>query len=196
MQIYGSFTSPFVRHCRIALAQAQQRVNLECEFIETDQAASAKLSPTQKVPYLVDGDLTLSDSTAILKYLREKSAGTFLHDIRDCELFCMVNTVLDASVNVFFMERLDGLKAADSKYLTRHNNRIHSALKEMNSLELPQLINDQQPLSDGHIRLACYLDWALFRHRITLDRLDNLNNFLQAARQWPVFANTAPPADA
>lgn len=196
MKIYGSFTSPFVRHCRIALAQIQHRCDLPCEFTETDQVASATLSPTQKVPYLEDGDLTLSDSSAILKYLREKSGETFLQDIREYELFCMVNTVLDASVNVFFMERLDGLKAADSKYLTRHNNRINSALKEMNSLELPLQVSNLQPLSDSHIRLACYLDWAIFRGRITLDGLDNLNSFLHAARQWPDFADTAPPANA
>lgn len=196
MKIYGSFTSPFVRHCRIALAQVQSSRDLPCEFIETDQVASATLSPTQKVPYLVDGDLTLSDSSAILKYLRESSGEAFLQDIRDYELFCMVNTVLDASVNVFFMERLDGFKAADSKYLTRHNNRINSALKEMNNLDLPLQVNDKQPLSDGHIRLACYLDWAVFRRRIALDGLDNLNRFLHAARQWPVFSETAPPATA
>lgn len=191
MKIYGSFTSPFVRHCRIALAQIQSQHDLPCEFIETDQTASALLSPTQKVPYLIDGDLKLSDSSSILKYLREMSGATFLADIRDYELFCMVNTVLDASVTVFFMERFDGLKAANSKCLTRHNNRINSALKEMNSLNLPT-VNSDESLTDGQLRLACYLDWALFRDRITLDGLDNLKQFLHNVRQIPVFSATAP----
>lgn len=47
MELYGSYTSPFVRHCRIALLQTQQ----DCQFIETDAQQSATLSPTKKVPY-------------------------------------------------------------------------------------------------------------------------------------------------
>lgn len=192
MKIYGSFTSPFVRHCRIALVQAKQDHGLECEFIETDHAASAGLSPTQKVPYLVDGDIALTDSASILKHLRDKSGQSFMSDVCDYDLFCMVNTVLDASVNVFFIERLDGLKPSDSKYLQRHQDRIGSALKEMNELALPTAL----PLTDGQIRLACYLDWALFRDRITLDGLANLQAFLELARSWAVFSDTAPPEGA
>ena len=37
MKLYGSYTSPFVRHCRIVLLETQQ----SCEFIETDQTSSA-----------------------------------------------------------------------------------------------------------------------------------------------------------
>ena len=43
----------------------------EFEFIETDQSQSAELSPTKKVPFLQDGDIVLSDSSSILKYIRE-----------------------------------------------------------------------------------------------------------------------------
>lgn len=50
-------------------------------------SASTTLSPNKKLPYLIDGDLTLSDSSAILKYLRENSGESFLHDIRDYGIF-------------------------------------------------------------------------------------------------------------
>ena len=53
MKIYGSFTSPFVRHCRIVLLET----GLTCEFIEVDATQSAQISPTKKVPLLVDGDI-------------------------------------------------------------------------------------------------------------------------------------------
>ena len=41
MKLYGSYTSPFVRHVRIALLETQQAF----EFIETDQAGSSAQSP-------------------------------------------------------------------------------------------------------------------------------------------------------
>jgi len=43
LELYGSYTSPFVRHCRIALLES----GLAFTFVETDQVSSAKLSPTQ-----------------------------------------------------------------------------------------------------------------------------------------------------
>jgi len=193
MKFYGSFTSPFVRHCRIVLNELSAQGLIECEFIETDMAGSTKLSPTQKVPVLVDGELSLTDSASILKYLREKSGQAFLQAIEDFELFNQVNTVLDASVNVFMIERLDGLGPEDSKYLKRHNSRIASALDIINkSQSLPVAL----PMSDGELRLACYLDWAAFRGRIDITRWPRLAAFRDMARDWPAFAETAPPADA
>ena len=60
MQLYGSYTSPFVRHCRIALAQA----GISFDLVETDGAQSARLSPTSKVPFLKGDGISLTDSTS------------------------------------------------------------------------------------------------------------------------------------
>ncbi|RZA06776.1 MAG: hypothetical protein EOO68_04495 [Moraxellaceae bacterium] len=78
MKLYGSYTSPFVRHCRIAILETHG----ECEFIETDQAVSAAKSPTKRVPFFEDGEIFLTDSNAILKYLREKSGQIYLADMQ------------------------------------------------------------------------------------------------------------------
>lgn len=185
MKIYGSFTSPFVRHCRIALLET----NLVCEFIETDALQSAKLSPTQKVPLLVDGDLTLTDSSSILKYIREKAGLSFFTQIKDFELFNMTNTVMDACVNIFFLEKTDNIKLTDSKYLQRQNSRVLSGLEALNKMELAT----QLPLTDGQIRLACFLDWGIYRNRINLFELDNLAKLLELAKKDKAFADTAPP---
>ena len=56
MKLYGSFTSPFARHCRIVLLETGQA----CDFVETDYAASAAASPAKKVPFLQDGDIVTS----------------------------------------------------------------------------------------------------------------------------------------
>ena len=78
MKLYGSVTSPYVRHVRVALAQS----GFDYTFVEADYAMSAERSPTAKVPFFEDGDLTLTDSTSILKHVREKSGMEFLEDSR------------------------------------------------------------------------------------------------------------------
>ena len=187
MEIYGSFTSPFVRHCRIALLETQ----LVCTFIETDATQSAEISPTKKVPLLVDGELTLTDSSSILRYLREKAGATFMPDITDFELFNMTNTVMDACVNLFFLEKLDNISVEQSSYLARQKARVLSGLEALNEAPLAA----QLPLSDGRIRLACFLDWGVYRERIDLKPFTNLTRLLDVARTDKNFIKTMPPLD-
>lgn len=196
MKLYGSYTSPFVRHCRIALLEGQAQGTLDCEFIETDIVASGKLSPTKKVPFLTDSkdakEVELTDSASIVMYLREQSGQTFFNDAKDFNLFCNVNTVLDASVNLFFLELKDKILPEEGSYLARHKDRVESALSHMNE----STYSSQAPFTDGELRLACFLDWGLFRNRINIDGLDNLQALLKAARSYAIFAQTAPPVGA
>ncbi|MCE0555415.1 glutathione S-transferase family protein [Motilimonas sp. E26] len=185
MKLYGSFTSPYVRHCRIVLAQT----GLECEFIETDAVASAELSPTKKVPFLIDGNLTLTDSVVILKYLREKAGQTFFPDMMDFERFAMVNTVMDATVNIFFLEKQDNIQVNDSQYLQRQQGRVESGLACLNQT----VVTNKLPLSDGQLRLACFLDWGVYRQRINLAPYPALAELLTLANTDPLFTATAPP---
>jgi len=185
MKIYGSFTSPFVRHCRIALLETE----LVCEFIETDAQQSAVISPTKKVPLLVDGDITLTDSSTILRYLREKAEMPFMADIHDFELFNMTNTVMDACVNIFFLEKFDDITSEKSSYITRQKARVLSGLDALNEAEL----HAQLPLTDGLMRLACFLDWGIYRDRIDLKKLTNLTRLLDVARTDKNFIKTVPP---
>jgi len=196
MKLYGSYTSPFVRHCRIALLEGQAQGTLDCEFIETDIVASGKLSPTKKVPFLQDvnngKDIELTDSASILMYLREQSGQTFFNEANDFNLFCNVNTVLDASVNLFFLELKDNILPTEGSYLERHRERVLSALSYFNESRY----SSQAPFTDGELRLACFLDWGLFRKRISLEGLENLQALLNAARNYDVFSKTAPPEGA
>jgi glutathione S-transferase len=111
MKLYGSYTSPFVRHCRILLLES----GLPCEFIVTDGVASAAKSPTKKVPFLEDGELFLTDSCSIVKYLREKNMQAFCFTAIEYDRFCLVNTLLEATVNLFMLEK-DGILPAQSAY--------------------------------------------------------------------------------
>ena len=185
MKLFGSYTSPFVRHCRVAMAQGGH----EFEFVETDYDMSAAMSPTSKVPFLTDGDLTLTDSGSILKYLREKTGGQFLGDLADYELFAMTNTVLDATINLFLLEN-NGLTADQVPYLQRQLNRVQSGVQELN-----RRINPSAGIgSDSQLRCACYVDWAIFRNRVDFSNSHNLLELLEIANQDPMFRETAPPA--
>ncbi len=184
MKLYGSYTSPFVRHCRIALLET----GIDAEFIETDQANSATKSPTKRVPFLEDTTVNLTDSSSILKYLRELAGQTFLKSVTELDQFCLVNTALDSTVNLFFLER-DGVDIKQVEYAKRQAARIETSLAELNELSLPK----QPPYNDVHLRLACYLAWGLLRKRITLIPYKNLLAFLEGMNSYSPFTSTQPP---
>lgn len=187
MKLYGSLTSPYARHCRIALIES----GLDCELILKAPAEMRGVSPTARIPYLDVGDFQLSDSTSILKYLREKSGAQFIPSARELDLFCLSNTVLDSAISILMSKRLDGLEPVQSQYLTRQAARVESCLDDMERREL----STHLPLGDAEIRLACLLDWGLFRQLINLDERPRLQSFLEMARTWSAFSETAPPAD-
>ncbi len=192
MELYGSFTSPYVRHIRIALLES----GLPCQFIETDAVGSAILSPTQKVPYLKYSEngqeKHLSDSSAILKYIREKSGKTFFNDDKNTLAafndFCTANTLLDAAINLFYLEK-DGVTPTSSVYMARQQARLQTGLAELNKLTF----SSAAPFSEAELRIACFLDWALFRKRLSIDGLASLQKLLIDMNQYAHFANTAPP---
>lgn len=188
MKLYGSYTSPYVRHCRIALAET----GLEFEFIETDHAQSAKLSPTRRVPFLHDRDLMLTDSASILKYIREKGGESFFDDVRDYDLFLLVNTALDTTVNLFLLEK-DGITPQNSAYLQRQAGRARDTLERLDAIARDELIDhDREAYTDGELRLGCFLSWGLFRERFTLDDFDHLKHFLERIDTHPAFSATHP----
>ena len=189
MKLYGSYTSPYVRHCRIALMQG----GLEWLFVETDHQASADGSATQKVPFLDLDDMRLTDSSSILMAIRHQSGRSWLDSVADMDLYCLVNTLMDTAINLFLLEKED-LTPDGSEYLGRQSRRIISGLAELERRIAGQPAAELQAMdNDALLRLACFLDWALFRRRITLDGYPALTDFLTAIRTVPLFADTAPP---
>lgn len=184
MKLYGSYTSPFVRHCRIALLETQE----DFEFIETDQASSAIKSPTQRVPFLEDGEIFLTDSSSIIKYLREKAGRTFCQSAQELDNFCLVNTALDATVNLFFLKR-DGVDIEQVPYLQRQAARIQSTLAELNQLKLA----GSAPYNDTELRLACFIGWAKFRKQLDFSGFETLETFYAGALKYSFFQATEPP---
>jgi glutathione S-transferase len=195
MKLYGVRTSPYVRHARVTLTQSG--LDWELEQVTLDTIGQ---SPTLRVPFLIDGDLTLSDSSVIIRYVREQSGQSFLTTVADHELFALATSVLDTAVNVYLMNIGDSADLADvptgasttsfnpKTYFERQQERIAVGMQELERCQL----SFSQPYTDGEIRLACLLDWAAYRDTIDLSGKDNLCRFLTEIRTWPPFAETAP----
>lgn len=199
MKLYGTLTSPYTRHCRVVLRSS----DIDCEFVVCAPADMVGISPTARIPYLEAGSVKLSDSTSILKYLRDQTGAPFLESPRDHDLYCLSNTVLDSAICLFLIKKLDGLEPAQSQYLARQAARVESGLDELEARELPLTLSGGDtlssgaalPLGDAEIRLASLLEWGLFRHRFSLENRPRLRAFLSLAQSWDVFRETAPPAD-
>jgi len=182
MILYGSYTSPYARHCRIALTDC----SLDWQFVDTDYAGSAIGSPSQRVPYLEDDGLKLTDSSSILLHIRNMQDRPFIADVSQMELFTMTNTAMDAAINLFLLER-DGLSPDNYPYLARQKSRIESLLTAMRNTKFAKA-----NFNDSEIRLACFLDWAQFRKRIDLSAYPELQNFLDLVNTWDTFLETSP----
>ncbi|AQQ69116.1 hypothetical protein Mag101_16880 [Microbulbifer agarilyticus] len=186
MKLFGSFTSPFVRHCRIALMQS----GLDWEMAELDiHTSKDPRTPTLRVPFLEDGALRLTDSTSIVKYVREKSGQAFISDIRDLDRYCLANTLLDSAINLFLLERT-GLDLNENVYTRRQQKRVASILGELNAAPLPVA----GEFNDAHYRVAVGVAWGQFRNRFSIDGHENLQRLLEVASEDPIFVATAPPA--
>jgi glutathione S-transferase len=195
MKLYGVRTSPYVRHARVALTQSNLEWELEQVTLDT-----ISRSPTLRVPFLIDGDLTLSDSSVIVRYVREQSGQAFLATVADHELFALATSVLDTAVNVYLMNIGDSADLAEvpagasaigfdpKTYFERQQERIAVGMQELEHCQL----SSSQPYTDGEIRLACLLDWAAYRGTIDLSGKDNLCRFLNEIRMWQPFAETTP----
>lgn len=184
MQLFGSHTSPFVRHIRIVLA----RNGLPFELIETDYQQSAMKSPAARVPFLSDGDRTLTDSLSILRYLRERAEQPFFPSLDEFDRFLLTDTALDASVNLFLLER-DGVGPNQAPYLARQKMRVTQCLQALED-EVQRSWPD--PAGDFAIRLGCFLSWAVFRGRFALDGLPKLAQFRERFESDPQVAASHP----
>lgn len=186
MKLYGNSPSPFVRHCRIALIES----GMDFEFlIDTDYQLSRQRSPTQRIPFLEyeehGNTCVLTDSSSILRYVREKSGQVFLPTVAELNNFCTVTTLMDAQVNIFLLKK-EGLTSDKVNYLKRQENRIQTGLKEFEAMDL----SSRAPWSDVELRLACFLDWVRYRNHFSLESFPKLLAFMENMETHQPFVET------
>ena len=182
LKLYGSTTSPFVRHCRIALAQEE----MPHEFIIATYDDSFRDSPTKKVPYLSDGALNLSDSSAIIWHIRQKAGKNLLSSAQDAEMFFLADTALDTGINLFLLEKD---QIVESHYLDRQRARMDTSFAALNKMAEGW----DGSLSEGVLRLGCLLTWVTYRKRYDFSAFSALVAMDEKLAADPFFAATAPP---
>ncbi|MAM70712.1 MAG: glutathione S-transferase [Gammaproteobacteria bacterium] len=188
MKLYGNSPSPFVRHCRIALLES----GLDFEFIhDIDYQMSKKLSPTQKIPFLEYGEAgatkMLTDSTSILRYVREQAGQIFMPSVQELNDYCAVNTLIDAQVNLFLLKK-EGFSSESVNYLQRQQNRIQTGLQEFEGHAFPE----HAPWNDVVLRLGCFLGWIEFRKHLSLEPFPQLRALHERLKDYEPFKTTMP----
>ncbi len=182
LQLFGSYTSPFVRHCRIAMLQEEAPF----EFVPTDFDQSGTMSPAKRVPFLKGDGLFLTDSSAILHYVRTQAGKPFFASSKEANLYFLATTALDTGINLFLLEK-DGL--TQSSYLARQNERMSEVFKALND----EISDWDKGLDDGILRLACLLTWVAYRDRFDFSHLDRLVALDKDLAAHPLLQETAPP---
>ena len=106
--IVGSYLSPYVRKVLVCLElkNIPYEVDHIVPFFGDDRFS--KLSPLRRIPVLVDGDLVLSDSTAICEYIDDKQPAPPLLpvDIRDRARARWLEEFADTRMGDVFIWRL------------------------------------------------------------------------------------------
>ena len=143
------------------------------------------------MPFLHHKESRLHDSSSILKYVREKAGERYFPDVKDYDQYCLVNTALDAGINLFLLEQ-QGVTPDNNTYLQRQKSRIEEILQLMESKNHAVAYEGPHPFSDGELRLGCFLSWGLFRNRISLGEYPQLQAFVDKLNDYPHFADTHP----
>lgn len=181
MQLLGSNASPFVRRIRLLLEDKDYEYKQLKVFTEEGQAELKKVTPTRRVPVLIDGSQTFIDSYLITKYLSNK---TFDLDYEKDLL--LINEGNDAAIHLFQLRFFETDKNWENTFSRNLLRRMEDVLKYFESQDLSQWgIREQW--------LYCFVDWLSFRDIIKWEEeFQNLANFLKSNESRPYIKETDP----
>ncbi|EGI75034.1 putative glutathione S-transferase enzyme with thioredoxin-like domain [Pseudoalteromonas distincta] len=175
MQLIGSVPSPYVRRIRIWAQQNNCKLELVSLdiFSEQDRPTMASKNPARKIPILVDGDLTLSDSNSILRYLLEKTGQPKLTWPQE-HLLTTINACNDSLVEMLLCERSGFDTKSDKLFFNLQNERIEQTLSFLNTH-----LSDEEFKSCEYLNISlyCLLDWICFRELTDFSQYSELVAF-------------------
>lgn len=153
MKLYGSIASPYVRRIRMALAKTDYEFEVINIFDQEQSQTVEKLSPTKRIPLLVDGDNIIWDSLLIYEYLKAPLSIDIKKDLT------VINEATDAGISLFQLRKFD-VDSLDKNQFSQNNlKRIDLSL---------QYFEQNIPADE----LVCQwlfltLDWFKFRNIIS-----------------------------
>ncbi|HLK38938.1 MAG TPA: glutathione S-transferase family protein [Polyangiaceae bacterium] len=171
MKLHHHPLSTFSRRVRIALLEK----DIAVELVEVDMPGRAhkrepylSLNPYGRVPTLVDDDLVLYESTAILEYLEAKVPAKPLlpHDVRQRALVAMHMKLCDLQMTrpagtVIFPKRFMPEASWRRDEMAKASAEVerHFAILDHQLAGRPYLVGDRYTLAD-----LCYVPFLDFMH--------------------------------
>lgn len=187
--LYGSQTSPFVRRIRILLENIPYSFKEINIFDAEDTIELTKVNPINQLPALQDGETTIWDSRQIFSYLNN------LHRFQNMEwsdenMLTAIEGATSAGVAILMMKR-SGINI-DEPYMVvvRHKDRMESILDYLTPYIKGDGLKEWNFIS---VSLYCYLDWAVFRGLLKIDKRPECQAFLDHYKNLPVVKATEIP---
>lgn len=191
--LIGSLTSPFVRKLRLV---CWDRVDLTFEAINYFQpegeAYLKQVSPINKLPILLDGDLKIFDSRVIYNYLAKKYSWTPL-TIDQENYLTAIDAITDTCANMFLYKKGGMDLAGENWYLDRQKERLPSILEYLRPLIKSLSADKPEDWNFLSMSLFSFLYWAEFRKLIDLSAYPESKVFLEAFKNKPGVKETTLP---
>lgn len=187
--LLGSQTSPFVRRTRMLMENLPYEFK-EMNIFETEDALTLnKVNPLNQIPVLMDGDLKIWDSRQIFNYLNLIHK---LHNMtwEDENTLTAIDGAMNSGVSLLLMKR-SGMKTEEPyMFVNRQKERMESVLDYLKPYLEGEALTEWNFLT---MSLYCYLDWALFRNLLNIDKRPECRKFLDAHAEKPVVKLTQIP---
>ena len=190
MQLVSTVASPYARRIRIWALENNcdlELITLDI-FSEQDRPSMISKNPARKIPILIDGDLTLSDSNSILRYLLEKTAQPKLTWPQE-NLLTTINACNDSLVEMVLCKRSGFDTHSDKLFFNLQNERIAETLSYLNT----HLTDDEFKSCESlNISLYCLLDWICFRELTDFSQYSALVSFHKHYSERQAAIDTNP----
>ncbi|HEX9278506.1 MAG TPA: glutathione S-transferase [Casimicrobiaceae bacterium] len=202
MKLIASYTSPYARKVRIALAEKK----IEYDFVEESpwvaDTTVPNYNPLGKVPVLVlDDGTTLFDSRVIVEYLDTVSPVSRLIPEPNRQRIvvkrweALGDGICDAAVAIV-LESKRPPRQQNKDWLDRQRRKIDLGLKELGDELGERAWCNGEAYSLADIATGCVLAYLDLRHA-AIDwraRYPNLVKLAEKLAKRPSFAETVPPA--
>ncbi len=187
--LYGSQTSPFVRRIRLLLGDTSYEFK-EINPFDTEGASELnKINPINQIPLLVAGEQTIWDSRQIFNYLNSFHRYQNM-DWDDENLLTAIDGAVSSAVSLMLMKRSGFEIDENVMFLNRQRDRIESILDYLK----PYLKSEALKNWNFHtMTLYSFLDWAVFRELIGLDKRPECVEFLNKYKNLPIVIKTQIP---
>jgi glutathione S-transferase len=200
MKLYQHPVSTFSRRVRIALLEKK----IDVELVEIDMfdrahkaAPYLSLNPYGRVPTLVDDDLVLYESTAILEYLEAKypqPVALVPADIKQRALVSMHMKLCDLQ-----MARQAGLIILSKRFVPQASWRLEEMAMARKELDKHFTILDKELVGKQYLvaerfTLAdvCYVPFLEFLHLLEVDVPGNVRAYSERLLSRPSSVATKP----